>query len=257
MTIGFIGAGNMAGAIIQGIARTSEMPIAAYDIDTKKTDALKKSCGIQVTEDLSSLIEMSDYILLGVKPYQIEHILQTQKQALVGKPCISIALGWGLADYQRILGEQAEILCVMPNTPCKVLSGIFLINEKHSFNQAHLDEVLNLLRPLGEVRIMPDHLMNVAGTLSGCGPAYAYMIIEALADGAVKHGLDRESAIALASQMLAGSAKMVLETHEHPAKLKDDVCSPGGSTILGVEALYESGIYQAMIKAISAAVNHH
>ena len=144
----------------------------------------------------------------------------------------------------------------MPNTPARVLAGMSLIEETHSLTLEEFDFVKKMFSSIGEIEVVPSHLMGAAGTLSGCGPAFVYMIIEALADGAVKEGVPRDMAYKLASQTIVGSGLMQLETSLHPGVLKDQVCSPGGSTIRGVEALEKGNIRATLMDAITSAVHY-
>ena len=256
--IGFIGFGNMASAIALGIINAKFLnanEIIAYDIDENKAE---KMCSyhIDVAHDIDELIACSEFIFVGVKPQVVESVLDPYIQKLENKAIISIALGYDFDKYQTFLDDSTRHIFVMPNTPVRVLQGMSLIEEKHSLKDQEFEFVKNMFSAIGQVEVVSSHLMSTAGTLSGCGPAFVYMIIEALADGAVKEGVPREMAYTLASQTLMGAAKMQLETHLHPGVLKDQVCSPGGSTICGVEALEDGKLRATLISAISAAVHY-
>ena len=172
------------------------------------------------------------------------------------KALISIVLGYDFEKYQQLLDDSTRHIFVMPNTPVQVEQGMSLIEERHSLKKEEFEFVRKMFEAIGCVEVVPSHLMATAGTLSGCGPAFVYMMIEALADGAVKEGVPRALAYQLASQTLAGAAIMQQKTQQHPGVLKDQVCSPGGSTICGVEALEKGQLRATLISAISAAVHY-
>ena len=171
---------------------------------------------------------------------------------LEGKLLLSVAAGWDFARFEKILPAGVHHLSAMPNTPVSVGEGVVLLEEESSLTSQELAQVKELLAPLGTVETVPSSQMGIAGTLSGCGPAYAAMFLEALGDAGVFHGLPRELAYRLAAQMLAGAGKLHLETGEHPGAMKDAVCSPGGTTILGVAELERRGFRGAVMEAIHA-----
>lgn len=256
--IGFIGFGNMAGAIAQGIIQSGFLKpydCIGYDIDIKMIQKMNMM-GIEMARDIAQIINQSAFVFVGVKPQVVESILIPYKEQLKEKALISIVLGYDFEKYQQLLDDSTRHIFVMPNTPVQVEQGMSLIEERHSLKKEEFEFVRKMFEAIGCVEVVPSHLMATAGTLSGCGPAFVYMMIEALADGAVKEGVPRALAYQLASQTLAGAAIMQQKTQQHPGVLKDQVCSPGGSTICGVEALEKGQLRATLISAISAAVHY-
>lgn len=257
--IGFIGFGNMAGAIAQGIITSGFLMadnLIGYDIDKRMIDKMK-SLGIETASDITNLIEKSEYVFIGVKPQVVESVLQPYVNCLKNKAIISIVLGYDFEKYQGLLDGSTRHIFVMPNTPVRVLQGMSLIEKTHSLTETEFNFVKKMFESIGCVEVVPSHLMGAAGTLSGCGPAFVYMMIEALADGAVKEGVPREMAYKLASQTLQGAASMQMQTQLHPGVLKDQVCSPGGSTICGVEALEKGNLRATLMSAIFVAAHYN
>ncbi len=256
--IGFIGFGNMAGAIVQGIIQSGFLKpydCIGYDTDIKMIQKMNMM-GIETARDIAQIINQSAFVFVGVKPQVVESILIPYKEQLKEKALISIVLGYDFEKYQQLLDDSTRHIFVMPNTPVQVEQGMSLIEERHSLKKEEFEFVRKMFEAIGCVEVVPSHLMATAGTLSGCGPAFVYMMIEALADGAVKEGVPRALAYQLASQTLAGAAIMQQKTQQHPGVLKDQVCSPGGSTICGVEALEKGQLRATLISAISAAVHY-
>lgn len=251
--IGFIGFGNMAQALAMGFnasEKGSSYRIFAYAPNQKK---LKENCsriGSVPCASLGELVSKCDTIFFACKPYQIEGVLGEIGKDLEGKQLVSVAAGWDYERFTGLLPETAKIQCIMPNTPVSVSEGVLLVAEENNWDENEREELLNLLGSVGRVVELPTRLMNAGMAVSGCGPAFVDMIIEALADGAVKNGIQRKQAYELVCQTLIGSAKLQLETGIHPGELKDNVCSPGGVTIKGVAVLEEEGVRSALIKAI-------
>lgn len=255
--LGFIGMGNMASSIAKGLINSQYMrgqDIIAYDIQEKQLDKMK-SYGIHFAKSPYEVIEKSELILFAVKPQVIENVILPLKDHLKNKAIISIILGYDFEKYQTLLDPSTRHIFVMPNTPVEVLEGMSLIEEMHSLTSIELEKVKGIFSAIGKVEMIPSHLMKVGGALSGSAPAFIYMVIEALADGAVKEGLPRNTAYKLASQMVLGSGKMQNETGIHPGILKDSVCSPGGSTIRGVAALEDGNMRSLFIKAIESSTH--
>ena len=256
--IGFIGMGNMAGAIACGIEKSGFLKagdMIAFDIMDGQLDKVKE-LGFSIADSEEDVVQQSEMVFIGVKPQVVEKVLQPLKDLSKEKAIISIVLGYDYAKYNEILDASTRHIFVMPNTPALVLKGMSLLEETHSLTKEEFAFTLDMFASIGEVEIVPSHLMGVAGTVSGCGPAFIYMVIEALADGAVKEGMPRSMAYKLAAQTVLGSCAMQLETNIHPGILKDNVCSPGGSTIRGVEALEKGNIRATFISAISAALHY-
>lgn len=251
--IAFIGMGNMAQALAAGFIRTKKIRaenIFAYAPNQEKLEANAKKIGFVPCKTLTKAVSSADTVFMACKPYQIEDVLSEIKDILAGKTLISIALGWNFEKYQKFLDKSTRIQFVMPNTPAMVGEGVFLFEKSNSLEENERREIWNLFASLGVAEELSDNLMGIGGAISGCGPAFADLFIEAYADAAVKYGLPRATAYKLVSQTLLGSAKLQLETGEHPGILKDNVCSPAGSTIRGVTALEEHGLRNACIKSI-------
>lgn len=256
-TIGFIGCGNMASAILKGALKAGYLnPETTYifDIQPEKTDAMAKDTGIQKAASLEELARRAQVLVMAVKPHAVESVISQIGPSLGGKALLSIALGWDYARYSAALPSGTHVAYIMPNTPCMVGEGMALLESAHSLDAQELAYAQGLFSSIGQIETVDTALMRAAGTLSGCGPAFVYMMIEALADGAVYHGVSRESAYRLAAQMVAGAGRMVKETGMHPGALKDNVCSPGGSTIRGVRALEDGGFRGLLIDAMDASI---
>ena len=253
--IGFIGMGNMAQALCAGFAK-SHIEMAAFAPNQEKLAANAKKFGFVPCASLKDVCESSDTIIMACKPYQIESVLGEIKDKIQEKALVSIALGWNFAKYSSVLGETTtRIQFVMPNTPAMVGEGVFLFEKSNSLKEDERKEIWKLFATIGLVEELPDNLMGIGGAVTGCGPAFVDLFLESYADAAVKYGIPRKTAYRLVSQTVLGSAKLQLETGEHPGVLKDNVCSPGGSTIRGVTALEEHGLRSACVKSIDAIMN--
>ena len=260
MKLGFIGAGNMASAILQGAVSNGFLPaedIWIYDIDPAQC-AKKKTIysTLQIAENNVDLIQQVDVVILAVKPVYYAAVLQEIRAHAAGKKIISIAAGWTHAMLTEILDAScnAQVLRVSPNTPALVGEGFTAFCEETSFDEASLQWAHGLFETLGDTCTAPERLFNAIIAVSGSSPAYVYMFIEAMADGAVKLGLPRALSYRAAAQAVLGAAKMVLATGDHPGKLKDDVCSPGGTTIEAVYQLERGGMRASVISAMEACV---
>ncbi|MBB5219017.1 pyrroline-5-carboxylate reductase [Treponema rectale] len=271
-TLGFIGMGNMAQALCTGFTaskKISASDIYAYAPNQEKLNQNAKKIGFIPCKSLKEVVSKSDTIIMACKPYQIEEILSEIKNDLSGKALISIALGWNYekyaqhvnvnrpanSDYNHTDIENVRVQFVMPNTPAMVNEGVFLFEKSNSLKEDERKEIKELFACLGTVEELPDNLMGIGGAVTGCGPAFVDLFLEAYADAAVKYGIPRTTAYKLVSQTVLGSAKLQLATGTHPAVLKDNVCSPAGSTIRGVTALEEQGLRNACIKSIDAIMN--
>ena len=192
-------------------------------------------------------------IIAAVKPYLLEEVLAPLREDLRGKVVVSVAAGWIFARLSQLLGEGVRCLCAMPNTPALLGEGMTgAAWEEGSLTEEEESEIQAIFGACGRMVRVEERLMDAVGCVSGCSPAFVYMFIEALADGGVKYGLPRKTAYEMAAQAVLGSAKMVLETGKHPGQLKDEVCSPGGTTIAGVSALEEGAFRSCGIRAADA-----
>ena len=254
-SLGFIGMGNMAQALAQGFIASGALKgerVFAYAPHQEKLRANAERIGFQPVASLTELVAAADTLVMACKPYQIESVVAELGDALSGKALVSIAAGWDFARYESVLLQSTRFQFVMPNTPAMVREGVLLFEEKTSLEKAERQELMDLFSTVGVVEVVPSRLMSAAGTVTGCGPAFVDLMIEAYADAAVKYGVPRAQAYALVAQMVKGSAALALETKEQPGVLKDAVCSPGGTTIRGVCSLEEDGFRAACIHSIDA-----
>lgn len=253
--IGFIGFGNMAQAMAQGLIRTGALKPEQICACARHWDKLKANTepsGMQPLPTAKDVAEEADLVVLAVKPYLIEEVTAPIRNILKEKLVVSVAAGWNFEKFENVLIPGTRLICTIPNTPVSVGEGIIVCESRHSLSEEDYRAFEELFSSIAVVQPVETSQLSVAGTLSGCGPAFASMFIEALADGAVKHGLPRAAAYRLASQMIAGTGKLQLQTGAHPGAMKDAVCSPGGTTIVGVSALEEKGFRAAVIDAIDA-----
>ncbi len=250
-SLGFIGMGNMAQALAQGFISSGALAgehVFAYAPHQDKLKKTAERIGFKPVSSLADLASSADTLVMACKPHQIERVLEELGDALSGKALVSIAAGWDFA----VLPSGVRFQFVMPNTPAMVREGVLLFEEKTSLEPAERKALMDLFATVGVVEEVPSALMAAAGTVTGCGPAFVDLMIEAYADAAVKYGVPREQAYALVAQMVKGSAALALETKEQPGVLKDAVCSPGGTTIRGVCSLEEDGFRAACIHSIDA-----
>ena len=256
--IGFLGAGQMARALAGGFVRAGLMraeQLSASDTSADARAAFAAAVpGAKTVESNAELAAGADVLVLAVKPQQVPAVLADLKAALAAKPLVvSIAAGIKLATLAAGLPAGVRLVRVMPNTPCLVgesASGYCLGPEATAAD----DQLVGrLLAAVGRAYMVDEKLLDAVTGLSGSGPAFVYVMIEALADGGVRMGLPRDVALALAAQTVKGAAEMVLTTGEHPAVLKDRVASPGGTTISGLAALEQAGGRSALIAAVEAA----
>ena len=247
----------MATAIAAGLVRTglyeAEQVLAADPIAVSRA-RFREETGVAAIDDNQTIVEQADTIVLAVKPQNVAAALTPLQDALTAdKLIISIAAGVTLDQLANASGGKARLIRVMPNTPFLVGHGAagYCLGSAATEEDAHLVE--QLLAAGGTAARVPESLLDAVTGLSGCGPAYGFLMIEALSDGGVRMGLPRDVAMKLAAQTLAGAAAMVLETGEHPGALKDQVTSPGGATIAGIESLETDGVRGALIRAVRSA----
>ncbi len=253
--LGFIGMGNMAKALASGFLSSGKIEgtdIAAYAPNQKKLEDNAAKIGFQPKASVRELAEQSRIVLMACKPYQIEQVLKETGDLLKGKALVSIAAGWDFAKYQNYLDPSVRVQFIMPNTPAMVGEGVLLFEETSSLLPEEKEEIRALFETVGLVTELPSRLMGIGGAVTGCGPAFVDLMIEAYGDAAVKYGLPRNQAYELISQMILGAAALQLETGEHPGVLKDQVCSPAGTTIRGVAALEDQGFRKACMQSIDA-----
>lgn len=250
----FIGTGNMGGALVRAACKAiSADQVVVTNRTFAKAAALAAEVGCQIVKTNREAVLDAAYIFLCVKPKLIGGVLEELRDLLEGKVVVSVAAGVVLADLERMAGEGVPVIRLMPNTPCSIGMGMTAMVAGTSAKEQHLTDVKNVLAMTGRLEQIDESLMDAFSAVAGCGPAFIYPYIEALADGGVAAGLPRAQALRYAAQMTLGSAAMVLETGKHPGELKDAVCSPGGSTIAGVAELERSGLRAAAIDAVLAA----
>lgn len=252
-SVGFIGAGNMGGALIDAACRSvCADKIAIYDKDESKAQQKANATGANAV-DLKTVASQSDFVFLGVKPNILALVANEIREYISDDTVVvSMAAGVDIATLSSSLGTD-NIIRIMPNTPVAVGEGMILYSLGKSVTQENVETFLSVLSQAGQIDFIEEKFIDAAAALSGCGPAFVYIFAEALADGAVKCGLSRDKALFYAKQTIIGSGKMMLMSQKHPEQLKDEVCSPGGTTIEGVLAL-ENGAFRhtsssAVVKA--------
>lgn len=258
MTIGFIGAGRMAQAMSRGfISKGVVKPhkIMASDTVPQMLDCIKEQ-GVRISRSNLEIVENSDLIIIAVKPHVVSPILQEVSSKVTReKLFLSIAAGVTLETLEKNLPSQTRVIRAMPNTPALVQTGATVIAPGSSVLQGDRELIQGLFRTIGICEVGTEEQLDTVTGLSGSGPAYGFLAIESLADGGVKMGLPRDLAQKLAAQTLLGAAKMVLESGKHPGQLKDEVCSPGGTTIAAIHKLEETGFRSSLITAVETATN--
>lgn len=254
--IAFLGGGQMAEALIGGMlaAHVAEpSSIVATDLLAARRDVLKSRFGIQVDERNTTAVRAADIVVLAVKPQAMSGLLADVGQSLTGKLVVSIVAGVTTAWIRERIAAPRGIVRAMPNTPAVVRAGATALASQADIAAGDMDTARMLFEAVGSVVSVEERLMDAVTGLSGSGPAYVFVAIEALADGGVKMGLPRAVAELLAAQTVLGAARMVLETGEHPARLKDQVASPGGTTIAGLHRLEAGGLRSCLMAAVEAA----
>ena len=240
--IGFIGFGNMAQAMAKGLVEHANVAgdrITACAVHYDKLQASCAALGATPVHTAAEVAEASDLIIVAVKPHMVADVLAPAREALAGKAVVSVAAG---------------LLFDFPNTPIAVGCGVIACEQKHSLTCDEWDTFTQLFSPIALIEPVAGNLLSTASAVAGCGPAFAAMFLESLADGAVKNGLPRATAYRLAAQMMAGTAQLHLAEGTHPGAMKDAVCSPGGTTIKGVAALEAAGLRNAVISAVDATL---
>lgn len=256
MILGFIGCGNMATAIMNGIIKNgiaSPENIIGSDLSEVSRKKAEDTLGISVVTDNKEVAKKADVLFLSVKPQFYETVINEIKEVVnLNQLIITIAPGKTLGWLSEQFGKTLKIVRCMPNTPALVGEGITAACPNGQVTKEDFEQVKAILESFGKCQVVEEHLMDVVTSVSGSSPAYVFMFIEAMADAAVADGMPRAQAYEFAAQAVLGSAKMVLETGMHPAELKDMVCSPGGTTIEAVRVLEEKGMRSAVFEAMKA-----
>ena len=247
-TIGFIGCGNMGGALAKAALKSvGAENVFVYDIDLKKSKAFADETDVNVA-DAEYIVLNCDYIFLGVKPQMLKSLFEKLSPVLEERTTdftlVSMAAGVSISSIQQMAQVDCPIIRIMPNMPASVGEGMILYTVNDFVSKEDIDGFSDAMKFAGLLDRIDEDKIDAASCVSGCGPAFVFMFCEALADGAVECGLPRDKALLYAAQTLTGAAQMLIKTGEHPGKLKDAVCSPAGSTIEGVKAL-ESGAFRA------------
>ena len=255
--IGMIGTGNMGSAILRGIVDADYVKanqIIAYDTSNRRMRELEEDIpGVNTARSCVEVAERADLIIIAVKPMYVNDVIDEIRPYLDGKAVLSIAAGWTAEMLKNALqGTSASYLRVMPNTPALVGEGMTAICDDTTFSKEDFDYAKGIFDSVGKTKVLPERLFDGVVAVSGSSPAYVYMMIEAMADAAVKEGIPRVYAYEMAAQSVLGSALMVLNSGTHPAALKDAVCSPGGTTIEAVEELERKGFRAAIMDAMNA-----
>lgn len=258
--IAFIGTGNMGTALLGGLLKaelTHPENLIATDVRQDLLDTVQEKWGVATTTDNHHAVQSSDVIVLSVKPQALQSVLNEIKPDLRDEQLIiSIVAGIPTDLISNFIGKKNPVIRVMPNIPAVVDEAATGLCLGKYAQELHREIAMKIMGAVGEVETVPEELMDVVTGLSGSGPAYIYMVIEALTDGGVMMGLPRNIATRLATQTVLGSAKLVRETNVHPAVLKDQVTTPGGTTIQAIKELEVSGLRPMLIRAVETATNH-
>jgi pyrroline-5-carboxylate reductase len=255
--LAFVGGGNMAEAMIRGLLAAKLMgpdDLLASDVREDRLAYLRETYGIHTTTENTEVVSKAEILLLAVKPQIMGPVLDGLMDVVNGeKLIVSIAAGITTAFIADRFATPVRVIRVMPNTPALVLEGASALTRGSHATPDDLEVAKRLFRAVGKVVIVDESLMDAVTGLSGSGPAYIFLIIDALSDAGVKVGLSRDVAHLLAAQTVLGAARMVLETRKHPGELKDMVTSPGGTAIAGLHTLEQGGLRTTLINAVEAA----
>lgn len=253
--IGFIGTGNMGTPMLRSLVKSKLIAsdnVYIFDTDIAKMEALNSELGVITCLSSTDIVEAADIIILAVKPNIIAKVLEACKSKIGGrKILVSIAVGVPISFYKKILGNDIKIVRTMPNTPAQVSEGMTLAAFDENITLEDKADIKKIFECFGKIEELEEKLMTEVTALTGSSPAYVFMFIEAMADAAVLSGIPRQLAYKLAAQAVLGSAKMVLESGKHPGELKDQVCSPAGTTIEAVASLEKNGFRHAVIDAMN------
>jgi pyrroline-5-carboxylate reductase len=257
MNIGFIGAGNMGGAILRGCLAGKEIQpeqIYVTDPDQEKLSKLREELGISPCGDIRELTRKADLIFIGVKPGVFDQVLPEMADLMTSdKLIVSMAAGISIAYISRFLGENTPVVRIMPNTPAMVGEGMTAVCRNEKVTEEAFSRAFHILESIGRACEVEEEQIHTVIGVSGSSPAYTYMYIDALAKSAEAGGLSRENSLLFAAQAVLGAAKMVLETGIDPEQLRINVCSPGGTTIEAVKKLQENGFEEKVMEGFRAA----
>jgi pyrroline-5-carboxylate reductase len=254
--VGFLGGGNMGEALIRGLVKTGLIPPAdlfVTDVRLARLEELARTYGLHTLSDNALLVRRVDVVLLAVKPQILSAVLREIAPATPGKLLISVAAGVSTGAIRDLLPAGVRLIRVMPNTPALVLEGATAIAKSDGLQGGDLETAQEIFEAVGTAVVLEEELMDAVTGLSGSGPAYIALVVEALADGGVKVGLDRQTAMTLAAQTVLGAARLLIETGTHPGQLKDMVTSPGGTAIAGIHTLESGGLRRTLMDAVERA----
>ena len=257
--LGIIGSGNIGAAIAKGLINADIMHptrIWLADVRTKHLQGLGDKLGVNITADNRVVAQKSDILIVAVKPQIIHRVLQEISDIIDdGKLVISVAAGVSSQDLERILGKDVRVIRTMPNTPLLVQHGCTALAIGGHAEEEDLARARAIFDSVGKTYLVDESLMDAVTGLSGSGPSYVFLIIDALADAGVKVGLPRYLSLEMAAETVLGSVKLLIETRQHPGVLKDMVTSPGGTAITGLHTLEDGGLRTTIINAVEAATN--
>ncbi|MBN2038556.1 MAG: pyrroline-5-carboxylate reductase [Spirochaetes bacterium] len=254
--IGCLGTGNMGGAILSRISKKINRDnIFCYDADKLKAKSIARKLRINISESESELAGSCDVIIIGVKPDVVPAVLRTIKYKSDKKIIISIAAGVKTENISKELNSSAEIIRIMPNMPALIGEGMSVISSGENASETSIATANAIFSCIGKVLVLPEKMMDAVTAMSGSGPAYAFTMIQGMADGGVKAGLSRKDSLLLAAQTLLGAAKMVIESGEDPIVLRDKIASPGGTTIEAIHILEKAGFSGILMDAVEGAKN--
>jgi pyrroline-5-carboxylate reductase len=255
-TVGFVGGGNMAEAILKGLIARGQEPqsLIVGEPVAERRDSLKRQYGIEVTDDNVSVVETADVVVLAIKPQMVDTVVPGLAPTFTGdKILVSILAGTSTAALEAHLGGSARVVRVMPNTPALIGQGAAAICAGAHASENDLAVAHELFSTVGSVVRVTEEQMDAVTAVSGSGPAYIFTVIEAMTEGGVAEGLDRQTAFDLALQTVVGSAQLVAETGEEPMALRAKVCSPGGTTLAAIEKLDEGGFRETLVSGVRRA----
>lgn len=251
--VGFVGFGSMASAICDGLLMKDVVEPSAIYACARNMDKLHAACekrGINACAGAEEVAAASDIIVIAVLPQQVEGVVKSASDALRNKPLFSIAAGIDYAHYVSYLGDGFNHISTVPNTPIAIGEGIIVAEATHSLTPEQLRLFEGVFGRIAKIEYFSSELLSLGGTGAGCAPAFVDVFIEAMADGLVKNGMSRAQAYKIVPQMISGTAKYMMESGKHPGELKDAICTPGGTTIVGISALEETGFRYSLIHAI-------
>lgn len=259
MKLGFIGAGNMGGAILKGCVESGKFAsrdIYVCDKDPERRKSWEELLLINTTEEIGRVVDICDIIIVGVKPDGFPSVMpEVSPKWRSNKILVSMAAGIPITYIENLLPMGSKIIRIMPNTPAMVREGMVSVSRNNNISNQDMDTAMDIFRSVGLAEEVDESLIDCVIGVSGSSPAYTYLYIEALVEGAVANGMEREKATRFAAQSVLGAAKMVLETGVDPQQLCQNVCSPGGTTIEAVNKLRENGFRDNIIQAFQAAVD--